>query len=165
MNEVSFALTVGIIASLLSVFISLFISAIWRNIIIPWYEEHLYKGAEISGEWTTDVTYNDGSKNKLIITIKRVGYTVKGSAYCVAGVSKGMHWNLRGFFSNLLLTMTYHSKNNENLDQGSMSLMLINNGKLLKGYIAYYQSDTNSIEAAKFELIPVVKASSIEYKE
>ena len=96
MNELSLAFTVGVIASLFSIFVSIVLSAFWKKNILPWYEERLYQGAEISGEWTTLIKYSAEIENEVIYVVKRTGYNIHGYAYCINGSDKGMNWVLDG---------------------------------------------------------------------
>ena len=155
MNELSLAFTVGVIASLFSIFVSIVLSAFWKKNILPWYEERLYQGAEISGEWTTLIKYSAEIENEVIYVVKRTGYNIHGYAYCINGSDKGMNWVLDGSFYDLILTISYYSKNKKTLDRGSASLMLVDNGTKLKGHLVYYENSSHSMRSTVLELSPI----------
>ena len=109
MNYQNFAasMVTGVVASLLSVFITTVAVAVWRAIIIPWYEERLYKGPEIKGAWETSIDYINAGSNRIIYYLSRQGINVKGYAHCHEGPEKGMFWTLTGEFKNLILNLIF----------------------------------------------------------
>ncbi len=152
MNELFFALSVGIIASLLSVLASLLFREVWLKIIIPWYKEKLYKGADIEGTWHSIMEYHNGEYNENIFVIHRKGNRIWGTVSSIDGAEKGEQWNFEGQFKYLIVTAIYESTNKKILDKGSMSLMLINNGKKFEGYLIYYSSHGNKMKSIPITL-------------
>ena len=155
-NEILFALSVGIVASLISVFLSLMFREYWLKIIMPWYEERLYQGAKIEGQWRTITEYKDGGKNESIYTIKRKGHRIEGVIYSPNGIDKGKSWSFHGRFKDLILTATYESSSPRILDKGSFSLMLKHNGEKLTGHLIYYANDGNQMKTTTLELYPML---------
>ena len=153
-NEILFALSVGIVASLISVFLSLLFREVWIKIIVPWYEERLYKGAKIEGIWHTTTEYEDGGANESIYTIKRKGHKVWGEIYSPNGMDKGKKWKFQGQFRDLIMTAIYESTNPRILDKGSTSLMLNHNGEKLTGCLVYYANNGNCMKSTQIELYP-----------
>lgn len=153
-NEIIFALTVGIVASLISVLLSLFFREVWIKILVPWYEERLYQGAEIEGVWHATTKYEDGGSNESIYTIERKGHRIWGEIHAPIGIDKGKKWKFHGRFRDLILTAIYESTNQRILDKGSISLMLNHNGEKLTGYLIYYANNGNQMKSTYIELYP-----------
>lgn len=151
-NQITFGLVVGVVASLLSVLISLVIRECWIKILIPWYEERLYKGAEIAGVWNSCTVYSDGGENSMTYIINRKGYRIWGEIRCTDGIDKGQGWLFTGSFKNLILNALYESSNPRVLDKGSMTLMLNHNGERLTGHLIYYANLGNQMKSIPLEL-------------
>ena len=152
LSDVSMSLLTGLVSSLMSLLVVLFITQFWKKILEPWYEEKLYKGPEISGAWQTNIKYSDGDENEISYYLKRRGVSVSGHAHCIQGISKGMRWKLSGTFENLILSLSYVSLDKTKLDKGSVTVMLIKNGTLLKGFINYYSELSHSIKSVSLDL-------------
>ena len=159
-SEILFALSVGVIASLVSVLASLIFREYWLKIIIPWYEERLYKGAKIEGVWRTITKYRDGGENESIYTVKRKGHRIWGTINSPNGIDKGKSWRFNGFFKDLILSATYESSSRRILDKGSFSLLLNHNGEKLTGHLVYYANEGNTLKSTVLELYPITNISS-----
>jgi hypothetical protein len=51
--EVFFALGVGVVSGLFSTILVFLGAKYWNSVVIPWYEERVYKDIRIAGEWRT----------------------------------------------------------------------------------------------------------------
>ena len=144
---------IGILSGLISVALVALFNQVWRRILIPWYENLLYKGAEIAGTWEGTASYlTTGGTNKIVMKLSRVGYFVSGIATAVAGEDEGASWNVSGSFRNTILTLTYDSTDKRKLDRGSLCFMLVNNGDELRGGAQYYSGLDNAIHAYTLSL-------------
>lgn len=146
------SLLIGLLSSIISVTVIWFINQFWKKIFEPWFEEKLYKGPEISGKWSAHLSYESGNENDITYIISRSGTRVKGKAICSSGYSKGMIWKFDGSFEGLILSLSYSALERSKLDRGNITMMLVNNGLKLKGYINYYQDDIHSIKSVSIEM-------------
>lgn len=161
---------IGIITGLCATAIWLILLKIWDKIILPWYENVLYKDIEIAGKWgaSCDMHYtyeeeddesgeiediNVISTNKYIVTIKRAGHDVNGELIGFEGGDKGKAYKFNGVFRNLLLTANYEPESASSLDRGTISLMLINNGDLFKGVMAIYEDVSHSVKPVYVSMV------------
>lgn len=151
-SEITFGLVVGVVASLLSVLLSLVIKEFWLKILVPWYEEKLYKGAEVAGVWSSCTVYSDGGENLMTYIINRKGYRIWGEIRCTEGIDKGQSWLFTGSFKDLILSALYESSNPRVLDKGSLTLMLNHNGERLTGHLIYYANIGNQMKSTPLEL-------------
>lgn len=144
MHELSYSLVVGVVSGVVAALLVFTFRSLWERIVMPWYEERLYKGARIEGCWLSEVTFPEGEKNKHRMQLHRVGYTVTGTTTCYEGYSEGNSYDLQGTFKNLTLSCTYQINDPRRLERGSMVLMLVNDGTTLKGQLSFYDDRTNS---------------------
>jgi hypothetical protein len=122
-----------------------------RKAVMPWYQDKLYQDAKIEGVWLSEITFPEGEKNKHRMQLDRVGYTVTGRTTCYEGYSEGNTYDLNGTVRNLIFTCTYRINDPRRFEGGSMALMLVNDGKMLKGQLSFYDEQTNSMQSTNCE--------------
>ncbi len=72
------------------------------------------------------------------VEIKRVGHSVFGQIVEIGGASDIHTYGFTGSFKNLILTGEYENQDCANIDRGSLSLMLRENGSSLEGFFSSY---------------------------
>ncbi len=149
--ELSYSLVIGVVAGVVATFLVFTLRAIWERIIMPWYEERLYQGAEIEGVWLSEITFPSGEINKHRMRLRRQGYNITGRSICFEGYSEGNAYDMHGTFKNLTLSCTYRIDDPRRLEQGAMVAMMLDDGKAMKGVVAFYDDKTNSILSANCE--------------
>ncbi|GAJ21217.1 unnamed protein product [marine sediment metagenome] len=127
-TNVSFWSTLGsgVLGGLLATFLILVFAKYWKQVIIPWYEDRVYKDIRIAGKWRTK-----GEHNKEVFEenarICQKAHRVWGNI--IYKTEKGVaDYEFEGEFKNLILTARYWVKEENNLDRGTFTLMLRNNG-------------------------------------
>ncbi|RNC85886.1 MAG: hypothetical protein ED557_03705 [Balneola sp.] len=164
-------ISIGIVAGLLTAFITIVLRALWVRILIPWFEELLYKDIKIEGVWIglyidnyhlieqgtiepgeedwnkmLETVAEDGySPSEIRVNLKRNGYRIRGDFLGISGSEKGTIAKLEGEFKNLILSGIYDTKDNQIIDKGSFSFISIKNGTMLKGYFSSYENNSHSI--------------------
>ena len=146
-------LSVGVIGGLVATFLALAITKLWKSIIEPWYEERVYKDAHIEGRWYSVESYSGpvNESEEFVWEIQRIGHKVLGSAVCIQGRESGKSFQIEGLFRNLILTAAYSSTDTSALDRGALTLMLVDNGRCLRGCIAYYDEKEHIIASGTIE--------------
>ena len=133
----------GVIVTLLVVVFSKF----WNSVIIPWFEDRVYKDIRIEGKWF--VLYPSSPKQRQeLVVLKRHGHAITGEMVCVSGYDEGEQYKLDGSFRNLLLPLMYESTDKQKSDRGTITLKCIMNGTRLSGKIAAYDSEDEDIVTA-----------------
>lgn len=72
------------------------------------------------------------------VEIKRVGHSIYGQIVEIGGASDIHTYDFTGSFKNLILTGEYENQDCANIDRGSLSLMLRENGGSLEGFFSSY---------------------------
>ena len=143
------AIVGGVIGALIATFLMLVGGKYWKEIIVPWYEDKIYKDIRIAGDWKTlgdedGIKFNENAK-------------IQQKAHCISGEiiykteSEVNEYEFEGEFKNLILTARYWVKGESNLDRGTFTLMLRNNGRMLKGFYAWYLDDRNGVVSGSYE--------------
>lgn len=68
----------------------------------------------------------------------RIGHSITGKLIEIGGASQIHTYTVKGSFKNLILTAEYENDDRTNIDRGSLSLMLRENGFKLEGFFASY---------------------------
>lgn len=143
---------IGIISGLVTAFLILIFRGWWLGILLPWYEERVYKDSRVDKTWFAYSPFSHSTEiEELQWEIKQVAHKLSGTVICLNGRDKGKIYDVEGTFQNLILTAVYRSTDRRDLDRGTLTLMLINNGQTLKGHCAYYSASRNEIEDAPYE--------------
>jgi hypothetical protein len=155
MGELSQAFFLGVISGLVTTLLVVVFRSIWLKIIDPWYENHVYKDVPIEGGWECKGAFVvRNQQNPVDGTFKwelgRKGHHVTGTFVGIAGPDQGLAYTIEGVFKNLLLTASYSSKNPASLDRGTVSLMLVNNGRTLTGFCSYYSHVDNAVRSCPY---------------
>lgn len=145
-------LLLGIISGLVASSITLIIANMWKRVIEPWIDERLYRGIKINGRWLATTTVN-GVERKVAWEISQIAHRISGRAVPLTGPNQGYVFDTRGYFRNLVLTLTYERKDEYSLNCGCLTLRLVNNGTKLEGYLVFYDSVTECISTSKYLLI------------
>lgn len=155
MSDIVFSLVTGLVSGLIATFFAVGFARFWKTVVEPWFENMVYKDARVEGRWLARGTFdflNLGQvEEEFSVTLRRIGHHVCGTAVCVSGPDKGLTYHLDGTFRNLLLTCTYTSQNSAALDRGVYSLMLLNNGKTLRGHCLYYCYLEHDVRTCAYE--------------
>ena len=164
-------ITIGIVAGLVTAFITIVLRSLWIKVLIPWFEELLYKDIKIEGIWngvfidSIDLAMNgilmpneenlgeylktgtesEYQSSEIRMNLKRNGYKISGTFLGISGSEKGTISDIRADFKNLLLSGVYETSDKAIIDKGSFNLIAINNGKVLKGYFSAYENGSHSI--------------------
>lgn len=138
----------GAIGGIVATPLCLFFAKIWIEIVRPWYEELLYHDAKIEGNWEGVV---DGiGQRPDIVELKRKGHGVWGTMH-VFGQRAG-DYEFQGSFRNLILSLTYAAIDRAQLNRGSITAMLKDNGQQLIGKCVHYDGTTTAIAAQDYAM-------------
>ena len=144
------SLLTGVVGGLIATVIVVTFREFWSNVIVPWIEERLYQDAHIEGPWRSRYEV-DGVAREGVMNIHRKGHSVRIEVTRIRGPKTGHSWHFKGTFKNLTLTATYTPSNRRMLDRGSVTLMLLDNGETLRGWLAFYSNADNCVRAAEYE--------------
>ena len=152
MQEILLNLFLGIVSGLVGSGMTLFIRSNWEKIIIPWFEERIYKGVHIEGRWQGEVKYSDTDISLFVFDLKRNSHRVFGD---MISKESGKTYKVDGEFRNMILTLTYTATLPTASDRGCFTFLLVRNGKELDGHGAFYYSPEHRITTAIVKLVRV----------
>lgn len=137
----------GLISGVLATLLVFVFRSVWTALIIPWFEERIYKDVRIEGNWYSLYPTTSDSRQE-VISLERHGHAITGIIICTVGNDTGEKYQVAGSFRNMLLPLTYESADSTKTDRGTITLKLVHNGERLAGKLAFYNTLEDSIETA-----------------
>jgi len=140
----------GLVSGLLVTLFVVVFHAWWVKIIVPWFEDRVYKDARIEGKWLAlyPTTIELRQEN---VSLSRHGHEVKGNIICSTGPDEGEKYSVHGSFRNMILVLIYETSDMAKTDRGTLTLKSVSNADRLEGTLSAYTDDTDSIES-----VPVI---------
>jgi hypothetical protein len=156
-----FAMVAGIVTAFV---IEVVIKNFWRKVVRPWYENTVYRDAEIEGRWEARAII-DGQEVKRVWKIRRQGHEIKADVTSTGGYDEGETFRMTGTFKNLLLTGSYNPTDPSRTDRGTYTLQLVGDGQRFKGVIAYYSRKNGKVSSGAYELTRTNSESRVLRRE
>lgn len=153
----------GLISGVTVTIFVVFFTYIWKAIIVPWFEDRVYKDVRIEGMWYS-VYPEDFSLRQEVINLKRHGHHMEGTITCLSETDKGKEYKVFGSFRNLILPLIYESSEASKTDRGTITLKLVNNGERLVGEVAAYSTSKDQIVTASVVWYRNKQQQQNEYK-
>ncbi|HEY8096652.1 MAG TPA: hypothetical protein VIE65_11265 [Methylobacter sp.] len=142
----------GIVSGLVTSVILFIFLKYWTHVFIPWFEKRVYRGVRIDRKWR--IRADNTTPGPAEITVTQSAHRISGTIlWQEAGTTT--EYELTGAFCDLILTASYKQRNVNNLDRGTITLLCLQNGQLLKGCYAWYDVSTSQIVSGTYEWYPV----------
>ncbi len=144
----------GVLSGLVTTLLVFVVIRYWKGVLIPWYENRIYKDIKIAGEWETtgeekDEVFHETAK------IQQHAHRVWGDIIYKKD-DELITYEFEGEFKNLIFTARYSVKGQNDLDRGTFTLMIRNNGNVLKGHYAWYLAELHDVISGQYEWIKKV---------
>src|SRR6185503_1394321 len=79
--------TIGIVSGAVTGILIYAFSMVWRRVLVPWYEERLYRGIDVSGQWLISHPGTEGQaewSHRGTLSLKQSAHRLTGSLSLVA---------------------------------------------------------------------------------
>jgi hypothetical protein len=149
MSSLTINFIIGIASSLATALIFFLVRMLWTHNLGPRLENWFYSDARIQGNWKSTADFN-GDKLTEKWEIKQAGHKISGEVIILKGADQGKKYMITGNLNNQILTAEYRSLDKASFDKGTLNLMLINNGKTLKGFGTYYYDPEHAIRTTEY---------------
>lgn len=137
-------IVVGLVAGLFVTLLVVIFRYLWQGVLVPWFEDRVYKDAKIEGKWFSLYPTTKELRQETI-RLKRQGHEVSGEMICACGPDEGKSYTISGSFRNLILPLIYETDDKSKTDRGTITLKVMRNAERLEGKIAAYQNSSDSI--------------------
>jgi len=138
---------VGLVSGIFATFIVFVFRSIWHAVVIPWFEERIYKDVKIEGAWYSFYPISDDFRQE-VVSLERHGHSITGTIICTSGHDEGEKYVVSGSFRNMVLPLTYETSDKSKTDRGTITLKSLFNGERLSGKIAYYHTRKDTIQTS-----------------
>jgi len=139
---------IGITSGIVTALIVFFAKSIWIKNLIPWFERLVYKDIYINGKWKSNL--GDDEYDGELVEIEQSAHKVNGYIRVSSKEEYTETYQFEGIFKNSILTATFSVFDKSNLDSGSMTMILKENGNKLIGHTAFYDEDEEKIVSKKY---------------
>lgn len=142
------SLLVGIVSGICVLVILQIAERLWGLAILPWFENLVYRDMKIDGNWGT-LFRSDCKEFRETATVHQRAHKVSGLIQLEGETIK--HYRFEGQIRNLMLTAEYWLKDGSSVDRGAFCLAVKENGRTLKGCLAWYSSERDEIKHTDYE--------------
>jgi hypothetical protein len=142
------AILTGVFSGLVSSVVIFLWVTYWRRAVVPWYEDRLYQGLRIDGEWVTEGFY-PGEDFRETVYVEQNGYSVRGRI-ALTSREQPEEYRFEGEFRNLILTARYWTPGSNDLDRGTFTLTVKDSGNTLNGFSVGYIDQASSVVSGKY---------------
>jgi len=142
------SLLAGILGGLVSSSIVFVWVTYWRRALVPWYENRVYQGLRIDGEWETEGSFS-GKPFSEVAHVHQKAYTVRGTTIYTSG-DQVEEYAFEGEFRNLILTAWYWAPGSNDLDRGTFTLAVKDSGYTLEGFFIGYIDQASSVSSGTY---------------
>ena len=113
---------IGLVSGLLASAIVLVIALYWQKVIIPWFENRVYKGTRIAGTWQTTMII-DGEEYYEQAIIKQRAHRIWGTiSYPKDTAGRSHIYTVQGEFLDRTLTLVMREVGESHQDLGAIVL-------------------------------------------
>ncbi|MFA7000477.1 MAG: hypothetical protein WC241_05225 [Candidatus Paceibacterota bacterium] len=147
------ALLVGIISGILTTVIIYTIVSIFKRILLPWYQELIYRGLDINGEWREKQVLANGIVIENVINLKQKGHKLSGTVTVIKKFPKKEDseikiFDIKGNFYDRLVSASCKNSDRKSIGCYNILLEVMHGGKEMVGSFAWYDVGTNRIFSA-----------------
>ncbi len=153
-NYAAVNLFLGVVAGIITYVIIGFTISIFRKIVLPWYQNLIYKGINIRGEWLGYAAtieggeYVVGPDSESTVILNQQGNKIYGELLLTkqpSGEKCRKLFEFEGTFVDTILMCNSKARDSNNMGKGAFLMKLTENGAKLKGsqtYISAYDWST-----------------------
>ncbi len=157
MNNIILTIFIGVLSGILtSILIWIAIKTV-RNILIPWYQQTIYRGINISGIWTAKHEFVGGVVSTQILEISQKGHSIKGTLISnnksKSREEETAYYFISGEIFDNFVDIEYNIRDKKYIGRGSLLLKVKNGGDTLEGgvvAIERFSTEVISVENLKW---------------
>lgn len=137
MTDTIITITIGVFSGIITSATIWFSIQIFKKIIVPWYQQSIYRGIDISGDWVSSQNYAGGVSVEQIIQIKQKGHRLSGTLISqnkIPNIGEDTTaFTLDGEIFDNYVDIEYQINDNKSIGRGSQLLKVKEGGVKLEG--------------------------------
>lgn len=156
MTENVITIFIGVFTGILTAILIWTFVKLVKNVFIPWYQQTIYRGIDISGRWTSKHEYLGNVIVDQTIQLEQKGHKIKGTLISKNKIpSKGediTSFKIVGEIFDNYVDIEYKIEDTKYIGRGSFLLKVKDGGeKLIGGLVAIDRFSTEIITSNKLE--------------
>ncbi|QJR30028.1 hypothetical protein [Limnobacter profundi] len=142
--------TLGIVSSLIATFVFLGLGWVLKKVVLPWFEDKIYRGVRVDGRWKLYFNNQKNSKFFGMLELKQNGDRVSGSfTYENTDRTEVMTYRLVGAVANSYVNISLAPTARRSIDTGSLVARIYEeSGLQMTGTLIYISTKNGQIESA-----------------
>lgn len=149
MTELTLNIFIGVFSGILTSIVIWGAVQFFKNLFIPWYQQSIYRGIDISGEWISNSEFSGGVVVEQTIQVKQSGHKIHGTIISKSRVpSKGEsigYFNFVGEIFDNYVDIEYTIRDKKYVSRGSILLKVRDGGDNLAGGLVAIDRQTSDI--------------------
>ena len=132
-------IVIGIVTGILTTVLLFIFKELFTKVVIPWYQELIYKGVDISGTWIY-VSENDDYKCRFNLTIQQKAHNIRGFLYATQlndNKNSKCHFVINGKLWEGYLSLNLEAVDRKSLSFATSLFKVSAGGKQLIGDLSY----------------------------
>jgi len=133
----------SVFAGILTYIIIEILKLIFNKIIIPWYQDKIYRGFDISGIWTENHNYENMITQESEIHISQNAHNILGKISLIKKGDDGQilgtkNFEFKGEFYNNFLNITCWNADKKQIGTHNYLMKIERDGKEMDGFKTYF---------------------------
>lgn len=157
-STITGALVWGIVAGILTSVVLLLFARIFKQILLPWYQDLVYKGVDLRGKWIAQRTGSSGITYHFTLLLSQSAHSVKGkmtvakinASVAQPGVQTSDYvqgFEVAGATWEGFVTINMTSDDRRSLSFSTSLLQVRSRGQKLVGHMVYRSSSVDQVES------------------
>jgi hypothetical protein len=159
------SLIIGIVSGIITTALIYLAVLIFRKIVIPWYQEIVYKGIDVGGKWRMSSAEIEGMD--MFLNLAQHAHRLKGTLTLFrknemeSQIDPIRTYKIEGSISNRFIVATLSLIEKNRLGIGTLLFEVVGDGQRLKGNWTYYSVSDSNIDSVECEAERLNGGSSV----
>ena len=147
------SIIIGVVSGLLSSFLLFLLGKFIRTVLIPWYQNLIYNGTNIEGNWVSTAVFPTGTQQDSTVIIKQNATKITATVTAIKS-KNGQNIQIKTFALNGFIKERFvhlHGQNIDNKQIGILSMLweVTAEGNRLEGVDCWYDVGSCKITSDK----------------
>lgn len=148
-SEISITIVLGIVSGIVTTVLLYILGVLFSKIIIPWYQQIIYQGVDLNGEWQFEDTLND-SVERFKLSLTQNANNVSGHLLYIRikdDENREVNYSFIGNVWEGYLTLNMKSKDRRVIAYSTCLLKVERGGHELRGVHCFRNFRTDQVDS------------------
>lgn len=132
----STSIFIGVLSGLLTAILIFALSKFIKKVLIPWYQNVVFRGLDVSGNWISEFSFNNQVISEQVLELEQKGHWLNGqmsSTYKLRNPNITVSFSIEGEIFDNYVFLRYKPTNKKHLGGGSVMLKIVEGGAIMEG--------------------------------